>query len=478
MNYQNKTKEELIKELQEVQQKYGSLNATFEKEKIILAKLINAAEEFIQFSSAAHDYTKMLQIIHDISGAKYAVLNIFDDNGLDFTTVAFAGINENIEKVSSFLGFDIVKKHWKHDPLRDEKTKQQTITRFVHLHDLVGDIISKSAIYLIEKTFSLGETFVVKIVKENKTLGDFTLLFNKGETLINNEFVDLYAHQVGLFLDRYSATNLLRVNEARHGAMISNISDVIGIIGTDGIMKYKSPNIEKWFGWQPHDLVGTDGWLTVHPDDLERIQKEFFTLLEKDNSVKTVEYRYKCKNGSYKPIELTATNLTNDPIIGGVLLNYHDITERKRAEENLRYSEAQLQMIANNFPDGIIVLYDQASRYIFAEGLGLEDIGFTKEMLLGKRPQDLFPPEFSEVMEQKIDNAFKGKKETFEINLGEQYFIQTVTPVKNINTQIAAVMGVITNISNRKRMEDLLNQTRYNYETFFNTIDEFLFVLD
>jgi PAS domain S-box-containing protein len=140
--------------------------------------------------------------------------------------------------------------------------------------------------------------------------------------------------------DRIQAEEALRELEAKQSTMISNISDVIGIIGIDGILKYKSPNMKKWFGWKPQDLIGTDGWLTVHPDDLERIQKEFYTILEKDNSSTTVEYQYKCKDGSYKPIELTATNLTNNPVIAGVLLNYHDITERKRAEEALQDSEA------------------------------------------------------------------------------------------------------------------------------------------
>ena len=127
--------------------------------------------------------------------------------------------------------------------------------------------------------------------------------------------------------------------EIKQKAMISNISDVIGIISADGIIEYKSPNIEKWFGWKPEDLVGTDAWKTVYPDDLKRLQKAFYTILKKDNSTTSVIYRYKCKDGSYKPIELTAINLVNDPDIGGILLNYHDITKRKRAEEALRESE-------------------------------------------------------------------------------------------------------------------------------------------
>jgi PAS domain S-box-containing protein len=125
--------------------------------------------------------------------------------------------------------------------------------------------------------------------------------------------------------------------------MIANISDVIGIMDANGYIIYVSPNIEKWFGWKPQDLIGTDGWLTVHADDLQHIQKEFFMLLETDRSQKTVGYRFKCKDQSYKPIELTASNLLNDTVINGVLLNYRDITDRKEAEQVLHETNRSLE---------------------------------------------------------------------------------------------------------------------------------------
>jgi len=172
----------------------------------------------------------------------------------------------------------------------------------------------------------------------------FSKIFNK------HIHTKVYSHKKGQFAmiyeditDRKNAEQALKESEGKHSSMISNISDVIGIIGADGLMKYKSPNIEKWFGWKPQDLIGTDGWLTVHPDDLERIQKEFFTLLEKENAVTTVEYKYKCKDNSYKWIELTATNLVNNPIINGVLLNYHDISGRKEAEEIIHQKNDELK---------------------------------------------------------------------------------------------------------------------------------------
>ncbi|MEI7811668.1 MAG: CHASE domain-containing protein [Ignavibacteria bacterium] len=138
-------------------------------------------------------------------------------------------------------------------------------------------------------------------------------------------------------------TQDLSASEIKYSSMISNISDVICIIDINGIVKYNNPNIERLFGWQVQDIVGTDSWLIIHPDDLERVQKEFFSLLEKDNSVKTAECRLKCKDGSYKPISLTGTNLINDAMINGVLVNYHDITERKKAELELLKLNEDLQ---------------------------------------------------------------------------------------------------------------------------------------
>ena len=125
---------------------------------------------------------------------------------------------------------------------------------------------------------------------------------------------------------------LLKINK-KHSAMIENIGDVIAIVDTAGMNLYQSPNVEKWFGWKPEELIG-NGWDKIHPEDIEIIQQEFAKVLVSKKTLK-VEYRFKCKDGSYKPIELTATNLTNDPSIGGILINYHDITERKLSEIEL-----------------------------------------------------------------------------------------------------------------------------------------------
>ena len=482
MNDKDITKEELIKELQELQQAHNSLKTRLEKELAvkekddsILKKLIHAAEEFIQFTDDSPDFNKLLQIIFDISGAKYAALNIFDDNGLDFTTVALAGIRENIIKGMSILGFDIQNKHWNHNPKRVAKTKQQIITRYMHLNELTGDVIPKSVIYLIEKTFSIEETFIVKIVKENKVLGDFTLMFKKGETLINNSLVELYANMTGMFLDRNKLTNILKNSEIKHSAMISNISDVIGIIDLDGIIKYKSPNSEKWFGWQPQDLVGTDGWLTVHPDDLKRIQKELSTLFEKENSSKKVEYRYKCKDGNYKIIELSATNLTKDPIINGVLLNYHDITQRKQIEEELKKNTEMLQRILDHVPV-MIAYFDENGKIKMTNNELVRVLGWTFEEW---KTENIFAkcyPE-PEVLKEVLDFMISREIGWKDFKTHTKYGTIIDTAWTNIKLSNGVSMGVGQDITKKKRAEEKLKENENILQKLNADKDRFISIL-
>lgn len=153
-------------------------------------------------------------------------------------------------------------------------------------------------------------------------------------------------HFVVAFLEitkRKEAEQALRESTNKQTKMISKIGDVIVIIDQNGMNRFKSPNVEKWFGWRPEELVGFGTLDNVHPDDLESARKFIDGLLTKPNTTGTIECRYRCKDGSYKWIEFVGTNLLNDPDIRGILGNYHDISERKRAEEERGKLEAQLQ---------------------------------------------------------------------------------------------------------------------------------------
>ena len=265
--------------------------------------------------------------------------------------------------------------------------------------------------------------------------------------------------------DRRQAETALRDSEIKHTSMIANISDVIGVIEVNGVMSYKSPNITRYFGWQPEDLIGSSSWSTVHPDDLERIQNEFYELVQVDNSARTVEYRYLCKDGSYKPIELTATNLINDKVINGILLNYHDITARKLVEESLEQMSSRLNLALRAGGIGVwdydvdhnLLVWDDHMFAIY--GIRKENFSNAYDAWLkGLHPDDKIRGD------EEIQMAIRGEKE-FDTEFrvvwpdGSIHFVRALAAVeRDTSGHALRVIGTNWDITIQKQAESFENE--------------------
>ena len=83
--------------------------------------IINLSKQFLKHQSKAIDYQQIVDGMQAVSCAKYLAFNLFDKNGLDFTTVALSGNKDHIKKAGDILGFKIIGKKWKHDPERAKK---------------------------------------------------------------------------------------------------------------------------------------------------------------------------------------------------------------------------------------------------------------------------------------------------------------------------------------------------------------------
>ena len=198
--------------------------------------------------------------------------------------------------------------------------------------------------------------------------------------------------------ERKQAEESIKKNESIQRKMVANIGDVIVIIDQDGINRYKSPNIEKLFGWKPEEVVGSSTWENVHPDDIESTQKFFRNLIREPGIVGTTECRYRCKNGSYRWIEFTGSNLLHDPDINGLLGNYHDITERKKIEVSRTKREALFRGLYDNMTSGSAIYEvindgSKGSDYIIKNfnEKSLEIEGKTLDQVVGKSLYDLRP---------------------------------------------------------------------------------------
>ena len=237
----------------------------------------------------------------------------------------------------------------------------------------------------------------------SKAESEKKLFFNFSHRLASGEIRDVevysgpiqYGQDIFLYsiiidvTKRRQAEMLLRKSEEKHRKLVSNISDVIVILDNEGVITYKSPNITKQFGWTPEDLIGKHGLFTVHPDDQERLGEELTRILENDHATARVEYNYLCKDGSFKPVELTAVNMVNDPVINGVLANYKDITHRIQANIELRKSEEQFKSTFRISPDAINLNSVEGGVYIDINEGFTKILGYSREDIIGKSSVEL-----------------------------------------------------------------------------------------
>jgi PAS domain S-box-containing protein len=153
--------------------------------------------------------------------------------------------------------------------------------------------------------------------------------------------------------DRKQTEQALNDNEKRFNALLENGLDNISLLSADGALIWESPATIRTLDYKPDEFVGLNIFELLHPDDRERILKQFADLVQKPGSRERDTFRLRRSDGSWRCVEAVVTNLLNEPSVNAMVVNYHDITERKQAEEKVRDGEEQLRSIFENATVGI-----------------------------------------------------------------------------------------------------------------------------
>jgi diguanylate cyclase (GGDEF)-like protein/PAS domain S-box-containing protein len=125
--------------------------------------------------------------------------------------------------------------------------------------------------------------------------------------------------------------------EAQFRSLVQNSSDVTVVLGPGGEIRYLSPAVERVLGYGPEERLGKSGFANVHPDDFDKAQESFTRLLTEPEASSLTELRLRHADGSWRWVEINGANLLADSNVGGVVLNFRDISQRKELEDQLRH---------------------------------------------------------------------------------------------------------------------------------------------
>ena len=147
--------------------------------------------------------------------------------------------------------------------------------------------------------------------------------------------------------ERRRAEEELRRRERRFRALVEHAFDVIALSDAEGTYTDVSPSVRRVLGYPPEELVGLNGFALLHPEEVETVGRALGELLARPGANSTIELRGRHKDGSWRWLEATATNLLDDPSVGAIVSNVRDVTERKRAEEELATRARQQAAVAD-----------------------------------------------------------------------------------------------------------------------------------
>jgi PAS domain S-box-containing protein len=187
------------------------------------------------------------------------------------------------------------------------------------------------------------------------------------------------ARAAGAALARAEAAG--RATEARFRAVVEHSRDGVTLRTADREVLYRSPAVLRLFGLPEGPDAPRDVRDRLHPDDVASYEAAFARVVADPRAVASHAVRLRHADGSWRWIELTHTNLLDDPAVGAIVSNGRDVTEREALLEQLRASEARYRTILESIPD-VIWTRDLEGRLHYVSPNVLALTGFDQEEFL------------------------------------------------------------------------------------------------
>lgn len=257
------------------------------------------------------------------------------------------------------------------------------------------------------------------------------------------------------------ADGALLASEERFRALAE--SALVGIyVLQDGKYAYVNPAMACVFGYSVSEMTGMSPREIVQPCDHGMVSENIRRRIT--GEVETVQYevRGRHKDGSTRDVEVfgSRVEINGRPALIGTLI---DITERNRAEEDLRASEERFRQFFKNVPDYCYIISPQGN-ILNINDSALHLLGYEREELVGKPLELIYAPESISKMKQlfyrwKEEGQLRNEEVVIITKDGEKRVVLlNAGSVNGKDGEVLYSTSVQTDITDRKQTEEALRE--------------------
>jgi len=263
-------------------------------------------------------------------------------------------------------------------------------------------------------------------------------------------------------VERKEKEDALRESEAKYSALVEQAKDVVAIV-QDGVIKFVNRAAEEVSGFEVQEIVGKPFMNWIAPESRNQVAERYKLRMTGEEVPPIYEAKIQRKDGAIKDIEVSAGVIQYNGKPADLAIA-RDVTERKRAEEQVKRLREYLQLQIERMPIGLIVwtpefrveAWNPAAEKIF---------GFTAEEALGKHPYDIIVPREAQPHVDDIwRRLLEGDMTAHSLNENVTKAGRTIicewsnTPLRKADGTVTGVLSMVQDITERKRMEEELKR--------------------
>lgn len=304
------------------------------------------------------------------------------------------------------------------------------------------------------------------------------------EELVDKRTGELKAANLKLkeeIAERAKAESNIIDAEEKFRSLVENALVGIYILQDDKYI-YVNPRYEELFGYQKGEMIGKNAWDIVAPGYKELVKNNISKRINKE--ISTIQYSFKAitRNGSEIDVEVKGSTMIYNKKIS-IIGTLQDITDRLKAEQELRNSRQKLLLHVERTPLGVIewdmnfsvVQWNKAAEKIF---------GWSQSEVLYKRADIIIPDNAKKYVNNIWENLINqkgGERSTNENITKDKRIILCEwynTPLISDDGSVIGVASLVEDITERVKAEEQLKQQKEFLRTVIDTDPNFVFAKD
>lgn len=343
--------------------------------------------------------------------------------------------------------------------------------------------------------------------KERKILTEHL----KKHSIVNN-FQAKFRKKDGSIIDGLMSASIITLNHVQHIITIArDISDIkkaqedlekselmfrkafenstsgMCIVSTEGKFLQVNPKLCEIMGYSPDELISKKFPDVTHPEDIEMGWENIRKIIAGEKDSFNLEKRYIRKNGEVIWGDVSASIIRGSGNAPDIFITHiYDISEKKKAEENIKKERDQAQRYLD-IAGVMINTLNINGDILMINKKGCEILGYKKsEELLGKNWFDLcLPMENKEEVKQIFNELMVGNIENIEYyensiltKTGERRLVGFHnTVLYDTDGKATGILSSGEDITEREQARKSLMETQHQLSTIYNTVDDVIFYL-